>query len=125
MFKLIDLACRCCDKIGRRQSAKKLLKVLNRFQKFLGYKYQLTLNSACRCRKHNKDVGGVDNPKTGRLSFHVKCLAVDLIATFLNSKELKKKAEEFGEWDGIGIYNTFVHCDIRGYRVRFDKRSKK
>jgi len=65
----------------------------------------LILNSAYRCDKKNKEVGGVKG------SAHTKGLAVDIRCS--NSQEryqLLKWAYSLG-FSGIGIADTFIHID--------------
>ncbi len=79
----------------------------------------IKINSGYRSPAHNKAIGGVPN------SQHVKGKAADLAT--INPQELADLIErliEKGDMQegGIGIYNTFVHYDIRGTKARWDKR---
>jgi uncharacterized protein YcbK (DUF882 family) len=66
----------------------------------------LIVNDACRCAKHNFQVGGVPD------SAHTKGLASDIHITNDAMKErLIKTALEHGVM-GVGRYKTFVHLDI-------------
>ena len=84
----------------------------------------ITINSAYRSPKHNKKIGGVKN------SQHLTGKAVDIVAKGITTNYLAFKINELilkGKMleGGIGIYDTFVHYDIRGIKVRWDNRKKK
>ncbi|MBF2753921.1 MAG: peptidase M15 [Gammaproteobacteria bacterium AqS3] len=78
----------------------------------------LVVNSGYRCKEHNASVGG--RP----LSKHLKGCAVD-VATIPMRRGKGTKSEVFrlariGEqrgFKGIGVYNTWVHLDIRSVRA--------
>lgn len=48
-----------------------------------------------------------------QLSQHVAGRAFDLTCPTKTVAELAELADKFG-WTGIGVYETFVHCDCRG-----------
>jgi len=67
----------------------------------------LKLNSAYRCKEHNKAIGGAKN------SQHMHGNAADV--HYLNIEELIEKAPELVHlFAGIGFYSTFTHLDVRG-----------
>ena len=79
----------------------------------------LTINSGYRCPKHNADVGGVKN------SYHLKGIAADLKPHGVTPKELHEAIEGLvsaGQIPagGMGLYNSFVHYDIRYQRGRWN-----
>lgn len=81
------------------------------------------INSGWRTPEHNKKVGGLPN------SQHLLGKAADL-RTNLTPKELHAAIEELileGRMmeGGLGLYDTFVHYDIRGTKARWDYRKKK
>lgn len=81
----------------------------------------ITINSAYRSPKHNKKIGGVKN------SQHITGKAVDIVAKGITTNYLAFKINELilkGKMleGGIGIYDTFVHYDIRGIKARWDNR---
>jgi uncharacterized protein YcbK (DUF882 family) len=84
---------------------------------------RLDLTNGYRCAAHNADVGGVKD------SQHVTGKAADIKSKILNPGDIAQvvddlmKTEKF-EMGGIGIYNTFTHIDIRGYRARWSKITK-
>ena len=81
----------------------------------------LNINSAYRSPEHNKRVGGSPN------SQHLLGKAADLSNLKLPPAQLAEVIEElisrgYIPEGGIGIYNTFVHYDIRGNKARWDNR---
>lgn len=82
----------------------------------------IKINSGYRSPSHNKAVGGVKN------SQHVIGMAGDLVVSNMSTVNLAITIEylikegKISE-GGIGIYNTFVHYDIRGTRARWDNKT--
>ena len=68
----------------------------------------LIITSAYRCPERNEQVGGAEQ------SQHLKGTAADVILNNLNYdiKEIADKAKEIG-FTGIGLYNNFIHLDVR------------
>lgn len=84
----------------------------------------IIINSGYRSEAHNRSVGGSPN------SQHLLGKASDIRVNGMTSVEIAKEIERLiieGEMlqGGIGIYDTFVHYDIRGVRARWDFRKKK
>lgn len=80
----------------------------------------LVVTSGYRSPEHNKAVGGVAN------SYHTQGLAADIRPE--DQKDLPALWElcrRLNVTGGVGVYDTFVHVDRRGYAARFDKRTKK
>jgi uncharacterized protein YcbK (DUF882 family) len=80
------------------------------------------INSAYRSPDHNKRVGGVKNSK------HLQGIAADITAKDYTPRKLSRvirKLIKEGKikQGGIGLYNGFVHYDIRNYRARWDYSS--
>jgi uncharacterized protein YcbK (DUF882 family) len=83
----------------------------------------ITINSAYRSPAHNKKIGGVKD------SQHITGKAVDIVAKGITTNYLAFKIKELiskGKMleGGIGVYDTFVHYDIRGTKARWDNRKK-
>ena len=76
------------------------------------------ITNAYRCESHNKAVGGAKN------SQHLQGKAADLQVAGIDSKDLHFTIEAFIK-DGImldgglGLYDTFVHYDIREEKARW------
>lgn len=92
-----------------------LVKKLQQLRDTLGV--PLIINSAYRCLERNKQVGGAEK------SQHLYGTAVDISMKTINIsiEEVAKLAEDIG-FDGIGLYNTFIHLDTRGTPARWDNR---
>ena len=82
-------------------------------------KKPIKITSGYRCESHNRDIGGVLGSK------HTKGLAGDLqvnettpIEMYFIIKYLIKRADIIE--GGLGVYNTFVHYDIRGKKARWN-----
>jgi uncharacterized protein YcbK (DUF882 family) len=83
----------------------------------------IKINSAYRSPEHNESIGGVKN------SQHVLGKASDIVVAGLTTTEVYAVIEELiGKGDmlqgGLGLYNSFVHYDIRGSRARWNNTSK-
>ncbi len=81
----------------------------------------IKVNSGYRSPSHNKSIGGVAT------SQHIKGKASDIVIKELSSVEVYNTIELLisrGEMKqgGLGLYNGFVHYDIRGKRARWDYR---
>jgi hypothetical protein len=100
-FKLSELACPCCGLFNMPEQMIEFLQdVRDRFR------FAMKINSAVRCREHNKDVGGTRN------SAHLHGLAVDVrITSNVLRARLVRCALESG-CRRIGIGKTYVHLDI-------------
>ena len=77
------------------------------------------INSAYRCIKHNKSIGGVSN------SQHVLGKASDVVISgFKASKTFDLISDLINDGDmlqgGLGAYNSFTHYDIRKTKARWD-----
>ncbi len=115
-FNRREFSCHCgC---GFDSPNSKLVAGLQELRNLLGR--AVTIHSACRCVQHNREVGGVRN------SQHVLGKAADISITGLSPPEIARAAERVGvfEQGGIGIYDTFVHVDVRDRRARWDERKK-
>ena len=78
----------------------------------------LHINSAYRSPNHNKAIGGVKNSK------HLLGKASDLTSRNHTPKQLYDVIESLikdGKISegGLGLYNSFVHYDIRGTKARW------
>ena len=79
----------------------------------------LIITSGYRTTAHNANVGGVSN------SQHVFGNAADVRIPGVPVLDLYNYfCKIAGDSCGIGIYDTFVHFDVRATRSRFDYRTK-
>lgn len=101
-----------------------MVKVANQLQilrNYLGKPIQI--NSAWRSEEYNASIGGVKD------SQHIMGRAADIVVRDLNPIEVYNTIEELIEkgdmlQGGLGLYDTFVHYDIRGERARWDFKKK-
>ena len=96
--------------------ADELIQRLQALREVLGK--PVNINSAYRTINHNKKVGGQT------LSTHLAGLAADIVVSGMAPAEVAAAAETIG-FRGIGLYDTFVHVDVRTKRVLWDKRGGK
>lgn len=76
--------------------------------------------SGYRTESWNKKVGGA------KKSYHMKAMAADISIKGVTPRKIArviKKLIKDGlmKDGGIGLYNGFVHYDVRGYKARWDK----
>jgi len=105
-FKLSELACPCC---GECEMDPEFLRRLQVWRDMLGV--PVSLASAYRCRKHNREVGGAPG------SMHPLGKAVDpvIIPKFrFRMIELAHKLE----FSGIGLGKTKMHLDTSPVKNR-------
>ena len=79
----------------------------------------ITINSAYRCPEHNAKVGG------SKTSQHLLGKAADITIQSLKSAEVFVLIEELIDMGhmlqgGLGLYDTFVHYDIRKTKARWN-----
>lgn len=72
----------------------------------------IIINSGYRTKEYNKKIGG--SPK----SQHMLGKAADIKVNGMAPEALAKKAEIAG-FNGIGIYKTFIHVDVRAKKTRW------
>ncbi|MBA7524660.1 hypothetical protein ES705_16801 [subsurface metagenome] len=100
-FYLYEFQCPCCKKVILYSD---LLKRLNSLREAVNR--PIYINSGYRCKEENKKVGGVKN------SYHTLGMAADIEARNITIKDLAIYAEGIG-FNGIGVYKTFIHVDVR------------
>lgn len=84
----------------------------------------VTVTSGYRSPDHNERIGGAKE------SFHVRGMAADIKVAGVSPYILGKQIEmliDAGKMiqGGIGIYDSWVHYDFRGKKIRWDKRKTK
>jgi uncharacterized protein YcbK (DUF882 family) len=107
-FDRSEFACKCgcgADKVNPA-----LIDLLERVRKQTG---AVTILSGVRCKAHNKKVGGVQG------SQHVLGNAADIKVGGFTPKDLYNLLNNCFSVDGMGLYPTFVHVDMRGSRARW------
>lgn len=109
-FSRSEFACKCgC---GFAAVDKELLSVLEVVR--ITFNSPVTINSACRCDKHNKSVGGADGSK------HKLGIAADIVVKGVSPDDVHKLLiESYPSQYGIGKYNSFTHIDVRQGAARW------
>lgn len=79
----------------------------------------ISINSGYRHPEYNKRIGGA------KFSQHLTASASDIVVRDMTPKKLAKnilKLIKSGKMKegGVGLYNGFVHYDIRGTKARWD-----
>lgn len=82
----------------------------------------ISVNSGYRTVEHNKAVGGESN------SLHLCGMAADIKVDGTSPSTVHATIEKLiaagkMKQGGLGLYNTFVHYDIRGQKARWDNRT--
>ena len=104
-FSRKEFACKCgC---GFNAVDVQLLSHLERIRKHFGKPVHLTC--ACRCLKHNREIGSEDT------SQHVRGMAADIWIPDTIPDDIAAYADEYllKGTGGIGIYEDFIHIDVR------------
>lgn len=79
----------------------------------------VTITSGYRTVSYNNSVKG-----SSKKSQHMSGLAADIKVEGHTPKEVYDYAcSLLGDHGGVGIYNTFVHVDVRATKSRFDYRT--
>lgn len=107
-FSKKELACKCCGEPG--PIASELIEALEELRKMAGC--PLIVTSGYRCKRHNAEVGGAKD------SQHMKGTAADVKAKTLTPLELCALAAQIPAIKGIGIYESWLHIDVRKARKR-------
>lgn len=111
-FTLSEFECPCCGGLGDGIDDN-LLEVLDKIREAINA--PVYVSSGYRCPRHNSEVDGAAN------SQHLHGRAADIYADGANTPlQLAALAEKAGA-DGIGLYDDFVHVDVRGYPARWSE----
>lgn len=95
-----------------------LIELLNHIRK--EFKQPILVTSGYRSPERNAAVGGVKN------STHIQGIAADIRPKDLaDLPELQSICLRFNPEGGVGLYDTFVHVDVRGQCARWDERKRK
>lgn len=113
-FKRSEFKCKC-GKCGGFpvEPDEQLVNLLERIRKHFGV--PVTINSGIRCKAHNAAVGGAS------ASQHMKGTAADIKVQGVAPAKVAAYVETLlPGTGGIGIYNTFVHVDVRKTKSRWN-----
>ncbi len=119
-FDLKEFECKCgCDM--PLEVYENVIKLAGELQKLRTYVDRpIRINSAYRCESHNTKYGA-------KTSQHLLGKASDVVIDSLKPAEVHKIINDLidmGEMlqGGLGLYDTFVHYDIRKSKARWDAR---
>ena len=104
-----EFKCRCCGKLKLDLQLVYTLEVLRRV-----LNSPISITSSYRCKDHNKAVGGVTN------SQHRLGVAADIQVSGKSPLEVYEAAIKL--FHGVGLYDTFVHVDLRGSEVHWGSK---
>ena len=120
-FKLSEFDCKSgCDMPESvLMEVKKLANQLQIIRDFI--QQPIYINSGYRCKEHNAKIGGVKNSK------HILGQAADMRVDNVSPEDLYEAIENLIKFNhifegGLGVYQTFVHYDIKLTRSRWDNR---
>lgn len=122
-FKLSEFRCKDGTDVPA-ELLPNVQKLANELQKLRDeLELPIKINSGYRTKSYNKKIGGVTN------SMHVQAKAADIVVTDITPTNLYKHIEKLIEegkvnFKGVGLYDTFVHVDVRDRRSRWDERTK-
>ena len=118
-FKLKEFECKCgCDM--PLEVYENIIKLASQLQFLRDYTGRpITINSAYRCPEHNAKVGG------SKTSQHLLGKAADITIQSLKPAEVYALIEELIDMGhmlqgGLGLYDKFVHYDIRKTKARWN-----
>ena len=109
-FKREEFECPDC---GKDTVDAELLQVLTDLRVHCGQ--PITVNSGARCEKHNQDIGA------SKFSQHLLSKAADIVVREFSSTEVYHLLDKWHpDKYGIGLYDNFVHIDVRKNRARWE-----
>lgn len=109
-FTVDEFKCHCC---GRCEVDPRLIEALEELRTKLGK--PIIITSGYRCREHNTQIHGASQ------SQHCLGKAADIKVKDMSPSQIKEVAEtiELFRKGGIGLYQTWLHLDIRPYCARW------
>lgn len=122
-FKLKEFNCKDGSKMPI-EVYENIIKLANQLQFLRDYTGRaITVNSAYRSPEHNAKIGG------SKTSQHLLGKAADITIESMKPREVFVLIEDLIDLGlmlqgGLGLYDTFVHYDIRKTRARWDYSKK-
>jgi len=129
-FKLEEFACHDGTPVPEQYlgnvqiMANNLQKIRDSIQSDYGFDLPIVIVSGYRTPAHNKECGGEKN------SFHMKAIAADIKVKLFKPLELRNIIDHLIEkgiiaQGGLGLYDDWVHYDVRQWKARWDKTTAK
>jgi uncharacterized protein YcbK (DUF882 family) len=119
-FRKSEFDCPCCG-LGGDAMDPKLLMVADAVRKHLG---PLKVSSGYRCEDHNELIGSTPRSQhrlgtAGDFTFvrRSDINPVNILRLYVTFEDIARKHLD---GYGIGLYNTFVHFDVRNSRARWE-----
>ena len=112
-FNREEFKCKCSYDCDFSVVDIELIRILEEVRQHYGK--PVTINSACRCEKHNSEIGGSDKSqhKLGRAcDIVVKDVHPDRVFHFIDDR--------YPTALGLGQYGTFTHLDTRSTKARWN-----
>ncbi len=105
-FNRSEFVCRHCGALPSGMPPPRLVEVLQAIRDH--FNAPVTINSGHRCKTHNANVGGSTNSR------HITGDAADIVVRGVAPRDVHAFAESLlAGTGGLGLYNTFVHVDVR------------
>ena len=121
-FGYDEFICGCCERLKLTDRFYRHIELLEKIRR--DYNAPILINSGYRCSAHNQVVGGVTQSQ--HLIFATDIaprMGEDEDMYLGNLIELEERAQA-GGFKGIGLYNTFIHIDLRaGLPKYWDNRT--
>ena len=116
-----DCSCGCEMPLTVELNVKRLAEELQYIRNYI--QRPINVNSGYRCESYNNTI-----PGSSSRSQHVLGKAADIVVSGMNSTQVFQQLDELQHkgkihTGGMGLYDTFVHYDIRGYRKRWNYSS--
>ena len=111
-FMYSDFLCPCCDRLRIVPAFYSHVGLLEQMREDLDF--AILINSGYRCKDHNAEVGGA--PKSWHLLFATDIRPENNDQDNLRALYKMALSLNFG---GIGLYETYLHLDLRPEPVRW------
>lgn len=115
-FNEDEFRCTCCNKLDYLDHSlvKSLQQLRDLIEQEIG-EHKIVVNCGYRCRKHNEELGSKET------SQHRLGKAADIVISGITPIQVAKYASRIKlfKTGGIGVYNNFVHVDVRGKVARW------
>lgn len=112
-FNSLEFDCSCeAPECTITKISKELVQMLEHVREHFGV--PIHINSAFRCKTHNKSVGGAAHSR------HIFGDAADIVVAGVPASEVYDFADKLiDQSGGVGRYPTFTHIDVRGFYARW------
>lgn len=117
-FSDSEFRCKCGCNLSREDVDDSVVQLADAVREACSF--PITVNSSCRCPKHNVAVGGAKQSQHIAIKGKKKSLAMDLAPPAPQQlAKLRRACDKLNKNGGVGFYKTFIHIDTRGHRARW------